>query len=106
MIVTRTLRNVLTSTSKRMMSSSLTKAKEHKLDPVQEASLNEKCFLVDGNDKIIGSASKKDCHLVNKNGDVLLHRAFSVFLFNKKGDLLLQKRSSQKVSYCFYSMKF
>lgn len=98
MIVTRALRSVITTSSKRMMTSSLTKAKEHKLDPVQEASLHEKCFLVDGNDKIIGSASKKDCHLVSKNGDVLLHRAFSVFLFNKKGDLLLQKRSAHKVS--------
>lgn len=31
------------------------------------------------------------------DGNVLLHRAFSVFLFNKRGDMLLQRRASQKV---------
>lgn len=82
----------------RTFASSLTKTKEQNLDPIQEAFLKERCFLVDENDKIIGNASKKECHLVSKQGDILLHRAFSVFLFNKKGDLLLQKRSSQKVS--------
>ena len=29
----------------------------------------------------------------------LLHRAFSVFLFNSQGELLLQKRSSAKITY-------
>lgn len=66
-------------------------------DPIQEALLEEKCFLVDEKDHIVGHASKRDCHLVQKNGHIPLHRAFSVFLFNKKGDLLLHKRSGQKV---------
>jgi len=30
-------------------------------------------------------------------GGSLLHRAFSLFIFNNKGDLLLQKRSATKV---------
>uniref|UniRef100_A0A6P7F653 isopentenyl-diphosphate Delta-isomerase n=1 Tax=Diabrotica virgifera virgifera TaxID=50390 RepID=A0A6P7F653_DIAVI len=81
----------------RSIATSLSKAKE--IDPTQEASLKEQCYLVDVNDKIIGQASKKECHLVQKNGDIPLHRAFSVFLFNKKGDLLLQKRSSSKIRY-------
>ncbi|XP_028131225.1 isopentenyl-diphosphate Delta-isomerase 1 isoform X2 [Diabrotica virgifera virgifera] len=81
----------------RSIATSLSKAKE--IDPTQEASLKEQCYLVDVNDKIIGQASKKECHLVQKNGDIPLHRAFSVFLFNKKGDLLLQKRSSSKITY-------
>ncbi|CAG9860223.1 unnamed protein product [Phyllotreta striolata] len=69
------------------------------LDAQQQAAMmNENCFLVDETDKIIGKASKKNCHLVN-NGELLLHRAFSVFLFNKKGDLLLQKRSPYKITY-------
>ncbi|KAJ8948085.1 hypothetical protein NQ318_008436 [Aromia moschata] len=54
---------------------------------------------IDEKDNIIGQASKRDCHLVQKNGDLPLHRAFSVFLFNKKGHLLLQKRSAQKITY-------
>lgn len=56
----------------------------------------ENCILVDKNDQAIGSASKKDCHSVNGD-NILLHRAFSVFLFNQNGDMLLQKRSSHKV---------
>ena len=34
------------------------------LDPVQEALLNEVCILVDENDKSIGTATKKECHLL------------------------------------------
>lgn len=101
MNLARTFYNALKATTKRSFASSLTKTKEHSLDPIQEASLSERCFLVDENDKIIGNATKKECHSVNKTGDILLHRAFSVFLFNKKGDLLLQKRSSSKVSSLF-----
>ncbi|XP_022909718.1 isopentenyl-diphosphate Delta-isomerase 1 isoform X1 [Onthophagus taurus] len=73
------------------------------LDPVQEESLKENCLLVDRNDKVVGVASKKECHLVKKDGSLPLHRAFSVFLFDQKGDLLLQKRASTKITYpnCF-----
>ncbi|KAB0804354.1 hypothetical protein PPYR_01324 [Photinus pyralis] len=56
------------------------------------------CFLVDDNDKVIGTATKKECHVVKEDGYLPLHRAFSVFLFNKKGDLLMQKRADTKVS--------
>lgn len=57
------------------------------LDPVQKKLLEEECILLDNDDKVIGHDSKKNCHLIQKNGDVLLHRAFSVFLFNSKGNL-------------------
>lgn len=72
----------------------------NKIDLQQEAMLRENCFLVDEADNIIGEASKRDCHLVQENGYIPLHRAFSVFLFNKKGDLLLQKRATHKVKNC------
>ena len=29
----------------------------------------------------------------------MLHRAFSVFLFNSNGDLLLQQRASEKITF-------
>lgn len=65
---------------------------------LQETALNtEHCILVNEEDKVIGNSSKKDCHLVDKKGDIKLHRAFSVFLFNTNGDMLLQKRSKYKV---------
>lgn len=63
------------------------------------ALLNENCILVDESDKSIGSISKRDCHRVLPDGDIKLHRAFSVFLFNKEGDMLIQKRSSHKITF-------
>ena len=52
----------------------------------------ELLILVDPDDQETGSLSKAECH----NGDGLLHRAFSVFLFNDRGELLLQQRSAGK----------
>ncbi|KAF2893336.1 hypothetical protein ILUMI_12835 [Ignelater luminosus] len=49
--------------------------------------------------KLLGLLQKKHCHLVQPDGTIPLHRAFSVFLFNKAGHLLLQKRSSQKITF-------
>ncbi|XP_021962924.1 isopentenyl-diphosphate Delta-isomerase 1 isoform X2 [Folsomia candida] len=68
------------------------------LDPVQKKLLEEECIVLDKDDKVIGHDSKKNCHLI-RNGDVLLHRAFSVFLFNTKGELLLQQRSKTKITF-------
>jgi len=53
---------------------------------------DELLILVDGNDRELGAMSKEDCH----RGDGILHRAFSIFIFNTDGDLLLQKRSTDK----------
>jgi isopentenyl-diphosphate delta-isomerase len=51
----------------------------------------EKVILIDENDVIVGEAEKMEAH---KKG--LLHRAFSVFIFNSSGELLLQKRAKGK----------
>ncbi|CAK9807770.1 Isopentenyl-diphosphate Delta-isomerase 1 [Anthophora plagiata] len=67
--------------------------------PLQQAALEERCILVDASDKPLGEATKRDCHTVNSDGQVALHRAFSVFLFNSKGELLLQKRSANKITF-------
>ena len=48
-------------------------------------------ILVDTDDNQIGTAEKIQTH---KTG--LLHRAFSIFVFNSKGELLLQKRAKTK----------
>ncbi len=50
--------------------------------------------VVDKNDKIIGKASRAECH---KKG--LLHRAVHIIVLNSKGDILLQKRSMKKDLY-------
>lgn len=54
---------------------------------------DEPLILVDNSDEELGHASKWECH----QGEGLLHRAFSIFLFNSAGELLLQKRSTQKL---------
>jgi|TARA_X000000950_G_scaffold3668_1_gene3867 isopentenyl-diphosphate delta-isomerase len=51
----------------------------------------EKVILVDKNDKQVGLMPKLEAH---KKG--VLHRAFSIFIFNSKYELLLQKRASSK----------
>lgn len=51
----------------------------------------EEVILVDSNDSEIGLMEKMEAH---EKG--LLHRAFSVFLFNDSSELLLQKRASTK----------
>lgn len=56
------------------------------------SSESEELILVDRDDKEVGYASKADAH----NGGGLLHRAFSLFLFNKDGELLLQQRAPAK----------
>jgi isopentenyl-diphosphate delta-isomerase len=51
----------------------------------------EKIILVDESDNEIGTMEKMEAH---RKG--VLHRAFSVLLFNSKGELLLQKRAKNK----------
>lgn len=51
----------------------------------------ENVILVDEFDNAIGSMEKMEAH---RQG--LLHRAFSILLFNSKGQLLLQKRAQNK----------
>jgi isopentenyl-diphosphate delta-isomerase len=53
---------------------------------------SEQLILVDAEDRETGFLAKADCH----DGAGLLHRAFSVFLFNTAGELLLQQRSASK----------
>ncbi len=51
----------------------------------------EMVVLVDENDRPIGVSEKLAAH---RKG--LLHRAFSIFIFNEQGHMLLQKRAEHK----------
>ena len=51
----------------------------------------ENVVLVDENDNAIGTLEKMEAHRLG-----VLHRAFSILLFNAKGEVLLQKRSATK----------
>ena len=53
---------------------------------------SEALILVDAQDNEIGSLDKSSCH----DGSGVLHRAFSLFIFNAAGELLLQKRGEDK----------
>eukprot|EP00605_Chrysophyceae_sp_TOSAG23-4_P002612 GSChrysophyteH1.ASY1.ANO1.2884.1 assembled CDS len=60
----------------------------------------DQCILLDQDDKMIGHASKVETHQFNeKTPRGLLHRAFSVFLFDSAGRLLLQQRASTKITF-------
>jgi len=62
--------------------------------------MNELVLVVDENDKVLRYESKKATHLVsNIEQHNLLHRAFSIFLFDEEGKLLLQKRASEKITF-------
>ncbi|CAL9762855.1 unnamed protein product [Musa acuminata subsp. burmannicoides] len=76
-------------------------ADETTMDAVQRRLMFEdECILVDEHDNVIGHESKYNCHLMEKiESENLLHRAFSVFLFNSKYELLLQQRSATKVTF-------
>jgi isopentenyl-diphosphate delta-isomerase len=62
------------------------------LDDKIVSSDSEELILVDERDNELGFLSKQQCH----DGDGILHRAFSLFVFNAMGELLLQKRSVDK----------
>ncbi|MFW6340039.1 MAG: isopentenyl-diphosphate Delta-isomerase [Wenzhouxiangella sp.] len=58
----------------------------------------EALIRVDENDNAVGTLSKGACH----DGDGILHRAFSVFLFDPQGRLLIQQRSAEKRLWPLY----
>ncbi len=53
--------------------------------------MEEMVVLINPKDEVLGLMEKQQAHI---NG--LLHRAFSVFIFNKEGEMLLQKRAAEK----------
>ncbi|MBT7815266.1 MAG: isopentenyl-diphosphate Delta-isomerase [Polaribacter sp.] len=53
--------------------------------------MEEQVILVDKNDNQLGLMAKMEAH-----EKAVLHRAFSVFIFNKKGELMLQQRAAHK----------
>ena len=53
--------------------------------------MKEQVILVDEHDNAIGLMEKIEAH-----EKALLHRAFSVFVFNAKGELMLQQRAAHK----------
>ncbi|MFL2973284.1 MAG: isopentenyl-diphosphate delta-isomerase [Candidatus Thalassarchaeaceae archaeon] len=64
-------------------------------DEVQSEMMAEMCLIVDKQDNVIGSETKRTCHW----GSGIRHRAFSVLIFDSQGRLLVQKRSAEKITF-------
>ncbi len=56
------------------------------------SSESEALILVDSSDRVVGYLDKSAAH----DGQGVLHRAFSLFIFNRQGELLLQQRAEDK----------
>ena len=58
----------------------------------RESGDDELLIAVNERDETLGPISRRDCHA----GNGILHRAFSVYLFDDAGRVLLQRRSARK----------
>jgi isopentenyl-diphosphate delta-isomerase len=62
--------------------------------------LKDECILVNDADDIVGHANKYNAHrFVEGQPRGILHRAFSVFLFDTQNRLLLQQRARHKITF-------
>ena len=67
--------------------------------PSPDVSFDDQLLIVvDENNEILDYRSKADCHA----GEGILHRGFSIFLFNEDERLLLQQRSATKALWPLY----
>jgi isopentenyl-diphosphate delta-isomerase len=68
------------------------------LTPLPVSADPDALILVDDADRDVGRLSKARCH----DGLGVLHRAFSLLIFNAAGDLLIQRRSAAKRLWPLY----
>lgn len=72
-------------------------------DPIQVEQMNKELVpVVNMKDQVVELKSKKECHLMTNIKKGLLHRAFSVLLFNSKKEFLLTQRSNGKITFPGY----
>jgi len=62
--------------------------------------LKDECLVLNYNDEVIGSDNKYNVHkFIAGQPKGVVHRAFSVMLFDAEGRLLLQQRAASKVTF-------
>ncbi len=71
---------------------------DKQVPPASAAVDGDALILVDEADRGVGYLSREQCH----QGQGVLHRAFSLFIFNGSGELLLQQRSASKRLWPLY----
>lgn len=59
----------------------------------------EYVILVDQDDKVVGKETKLGSHHTKVIAEGMLHRAFSIILFNSKNELLIQQRAGIKPTF-------
>jgi geranylgeranyl diphosphate synthase type I len=64
-------------------------------DSAQVDMMSEQVILVDELDNQVGSMSKVDAH----RGEGVLHRAFSILVFDENDRLLIQRRAGHKITF-------
>ena len=67
----------------------------------EDMMIKDTVIVLDDDDNVVGSESKKQAHVFDaKTPRGVLHRAFSVFIFDEStGELLLQQRASSKITF-------
>jgi len=67
----------------------------------EDMMIKDTVLVLDMDDNVIGSASKRSSHeFTSEQPRGIVHRAFSVFLFDEStGELLLQQRASSKITF-------
>ena len=62
--------------------------------------LKDECIIINYNDEVIGADNKYNVHkFISGQPKGVVHRAFSVMLFDDAGRLLLQQRAASKVTF-------
>ena len=62
--------------------------------------MKDECIILNYNDDVIGHDNKYNAHkFIVGQPKGMLHRAFSVMLFDSEGKLLLQQRASTKITF-------
>jgi len=67
----------------------------------EDMMIKDTVLVLDDDDIVIGSASKRLSHeFTTEQPRAILHRAFSVFIFDEStGELLLQQRAASKITF-------
>lgn len=68
-------------------------------DQEQIKLMDELCIVLDYDDRPVGAGTKKLCHIMKNIENGLLHRAFSLFVFDRNNRLLLQQRADEKITF-------
>ena len=62
--------------------------------------MKDECILINYNDEVLGPDNKYNVHkFISGQPKGMVHRAFSVMLFDADGRLLLQQRAEEKVTF-------